>query len=229
MKFGFFSCSGNYQKKLRENKLETKSVQKELNKSQDKLNKLKDELNELKEYTKEYMSLSEQEKEFVDQAIVDAKKSTEEELAKQKAEAEAKKKAEEEEKRKQEEERKAQEKAQKEAEEQAKREAEAHKYETGLTWENIARDSHVGEYCQFTGDIIQVMKGSSANQYRVKIDGDYNKVMLIEISKSQITSNLLEDDTIFFRGVSVGNITYTTVLGAEQTIPAVLVDDYQLK
>lgn len=51
--------------------------------------------------------------------------------------------------------------------------------------------------------------------------------MLIEISKSQITSNLLEDDTIFFRGKSCGMYTYATVMGAEMSIPSVIVDDFQ--
>lgn len=201
--------------------------QETIQKSQDELDKVKKELETTKKNTEEYRSLNETEKKIVDQAIADTKKSTEEEKQKKIAEEEAKKKAEEEEKKRQEEERKAQEQAQKEAEEQARREAEAHKYETGLTWEDIARDGHVGEYCQFTGEIIQVMNGSSYNQYRVKIDGDYNKVMLIQINKSQITSNLLEDDTIFFRGKSCGIYTYTTVMGAEMSIPSVIVDDFQ--
>lgn len=201
--------------------------QETIQKSQDELDKVKKELETTKKNTEEYRSLNETEKKIVDQAIVDAKKSTEEEKQKKIAEEEARKKAEEEEKKRQEEERKAQEQAQKEAEEQARREAEAHKYETGLTWEDIARDGHVGEYCQFTGEIIQVMNGSSYNQYRVKIDGDYNKVMLIQINKSQIISNLLEDDTIFFGGKSSGVYTYTTVMGAEMSIPSVVVDDFQ--
>lgn len=108
-----------------------------------------------------------------------------------------------EEERKAEEERIAQEKAQKEAEEKAKKEAEekaaaekkaqeeaaakeaeAHKYETGLTWEDIAREGKIGTLGQFEGKIIQVMNGNGYTQYRVAINGNYDTIMLVEIDDS---------------------------------------------
>ena len=230
-------------KKLKTNNANLKS---EYEKSQNEYKTVNDEYkvvktdyDNLKNKTECYVAVTDNEKEIVDKKIEEVKQATEEEKAKIKAqqEAEAKAKKEAEEKAKAEkaaaeaaakakEEEEA--KAKAEAEAQARREAEAHKYETGLTWEDIARDGHVGEYCQFTGKIIQVINGSTYNQYRVKIDDDYNKIMLIQINKSQITSNLLEEDTISFKGKSGGNYTYTTVLGAEQTIPSVAVDEYTL-
>lgn len=192
------------------------------------LTEMQENYNKLSKETKGYTDLTEDEKKIIDEKITEVKKATEEEKEKIKAEqeAEAKAKAEEEARAKAEAEAKA--KAEKEAQEQAKREAEAHKYETGITWEDIARDGHTGEYCKFTGEVIQVINGASANQYRVKIDNNYDKIMLIEIGKSQIASNILEGDTISFKGTSYGNYTYTTVLGAKQTIPAVIVDEYSL-
>ena len=149
-----------------------------------------------------------------------------------------------EEERKAEEERIAQEKAQKEAEEKAKKEAEekaaaekkaqeeaaakeaeAHKYETGLTWEDIAREGKIGTLGQFEGKIIQVMNGNGYTQYRVAINGNYDTIMLVEIDDSIKTETLLENDYIYFKGSSAGNRTYTTVLGAEMTIPAFIVDE----
>lgn len=149
-----------------------------------------------------------------------------------------------EEERKAEEERIAQEKAQKEAEEKAKKEAEekaaaekkaqeeaaakeaeAHKYETGLTWEDIAREGKIGTLGQFEGKIIQVMNGNGYTQYRVAINGNYDTIMLVEIDDSIKTETLLENDYIYFKGSSDGNMTYTTVLGAEMTIPAFIVDE----
>lgn len=149
-----------------------------------------------------------------------------------------------EEERKAEEERIAQEKAQKEAEEKAKKEAEekaaaekkaqeeaaakeaeAHKYETGLTWEDIAREGKIGTLGQFEGKIIQVMNGNGYTQYRVAINGNYDTIMLVEIDDSIKTETLLENDYIYFKGSSAGNMTYTTVLGAEMTIPAFIVDE----
>lgn len=149
-----------------------------------------------------------------------------------------------EEERKAEEERIAQEKAQKEAEEKAKKEAEekaaaekkaqeeaaakeaeAHKYETGLTWEDIAREGKIGTLGQFEGKIIQVMNGNGYTQYRVAINGNYDTIMLVEIDDSIKTETLLENDYIYFKGSSAGNMTYTTVLVAEMTIPAFIVDE----
>ena len=46
------------------------------------------------------------------------------------------------------------------------------------------------------------------------------------ICKKRIkTETLLENDYIYFKGSSAGNMTYTTVLGAEMTIPAFIVDE----
>ena len=134
-----------------------------------------------------------------------------------------------EEERKAEEERIAQEKAQKEAEEKAKKEAEekaaaekkaqeeaaakeaeAHKYETGLTWEDIAREGKIGTLGQFEGKIIQVMNGNGYTQYRVAINGNYDTIMLVEIDDSIKTETLLENDYIYFKGSSAGNMTYTS-------------------
>lgn len=120
------------------------------------------------------------------------------------------------------------EKAKREAEEKAKIEAEARKYDTGITWEDMARDSYgrMGEYVTLSGEILQVMNGSGYNQYRMAVYGDYDKVVLIEISTDKLSSNILEGDYITVKGLSSGNMTYTTVLGAKMTIPSVIVDSF---
>lgn len=159
------------------------------------------ELSDLKEKTKSYIELNETEKSIVDTKIQEVKR-----LTKEKAEAEQK--------------RIAEEQAQKAAEEQAKKEAEAHKYETGLTWEQIAREGKKGTLGQFEGKIIQVMNGDGFTQYRVTINGNYDQVMLIEVKNGVAKETLLEDDYVYFKGESLGTITYTTVMGAEMTIPA---------
>ena len=167
------------------------------------------ELADLKEKTKSYVELNETEKSIVDTKIQEVRQATKEE-----AEAEQKRIAEEQAQKK------AEKQAQKEAEEQAKKEAEAHKYETGLTWEQIAREGKKGTLGQFEGKIIQVMNGDGFTQYRVTINGDYDQVMLIEVKNGVSKETLLEDDYIYFKGESLGTITYTTVMGAEMTVPA---------
>ena len=167
------------------------------------------ELADLKEKTKSYVELNETEKSIVDTKIQEVRQATKEE-----AEAEQKRIAEEQAQKE------AEKQAQKEAEEQAKKEAEAHKYETGLTWEQIAREGKKGTLGQFEGKIIQVMNGDGFTQYRVTINGDYDQVMLIEVKNGVSKETLLEDDYVYFKGESLGTITYTTVMGAEMTTPA---------
>ena len=178
----------------------------ELNSEKETIEK---ELADLKEKTKNYIELNETEKSIVDTKIQEVKQATKEE-----AEAEQKRIAEEQAQKA------AEEQTKKEAEEQAKKEAEAHKYETGLTWEQIAREGKKGTLGQFEGKIIQVMNGDGFTQYRVTINGDYDQVMLIEVKNGVAKETLLEDDYVYFKGESLGTITYTTVMGAEMTIPA---------
>ena len=98
------------------------------------------ELSRQVEKAKEYLELDENEKALVDAKIVEVNQATEDQLAQEKAqkeaEDEAKRQAEEEAKRQAEEE----ERLRKEEEERQKAEAEEQKYETGLTWEQIARE-----------------------------------------------------------------------------------------
>ena len=149
---------------------------------------------------KDYLELDPTEKELVDAKIVEVNQTTEEQLAQEKAQKEA------------------EEEAKKEAEEEAKRQAESQKYETGLTWEQIAREGRVGE-------LGQVMSGSGFTQYRVAINGDYDTIMLIEVLDGISSEVLLEDDYVYFKGMSMGQYTYTTVLGSEMTIPSFIVDE----
>jgi hypothetical protein len=121
--------------------------------------------------------------------------------------------------------RKAAEEEAKRQEEEAKKEAEAHKYETGLTWEDIAREGKIGTLGQFEGKILQVINSSYGTSYRIAINGDYNTVMYVEDTLGKATETLLEDDYVYFKGMSMGTTSYTTVLGAKVTIPSFMVDE----
>lgn len=184
------------------------------------------ELNEQVEIAQAYLELDDTEKEIVDIKIDEVNKATEEQLAQEKAQKEAeeaaRKQAEEEAKRKAEEE----EKARKEEEERQKAEAEAHKYETGLTWEQIAREGKNGTLGQFEGKIVQVINGNYGyTQYRIAINGNYDTIMLVEAASYELKETLLEDDYVYFKGKSMGTVSYESVLGAKITIPAFDVDE----
>ena len=184
------------------------------------------ELNEQVEIAQAYLELDDTEKEIVDIKIDEVNKATEEQLAQEKAQKEAeeaaRKQAEEEAKRKAEEE----EKARKEEEERQKAEAEAHKYETGLTWEQIAREGKNGTLGQFEGKIVQVINGNYGyTQYRIAINGNYDTIMLVEAASYELKETLLEDDYVYFKGKSMGTVSYESVLGTKITIPAFDVDE----
>lgn len=204
--------------KLNENATKLEDKKKELEEAESKYK-------ELQKATEGYTSLNENEKQVVDSKIEEVKKQTQEQIEAEKKAEEERKAQEEAQKKAEEEKKKQEEQAKKEAEEQAKREAEAHKYETGLTWEQIAREGKVGTLGQFEGKIIQVMNGDGFTQYRVAINGDYNTIMLVEVVNSKLTETLLEDDYVYFKGESLGTYTYTTVMGAKNTIPAFEVDE----
>lgn len=212
---------------------ENKQLEININDLQAELNKTQQELKE------EQAKITPEVQEFIDQKEAEQKaqeeaerKAKEEEQAKKEAEEKAQKEAEEQAKKEAEEKAKAEaeEKARIEAEEKAKQEAE--KYNTGLTYEDLARNpqANTGKYVKFYGKVIQVMNGDNAVQYRLAVDEDYDQVVLIEISKSKLTNgNILEDDLITIEGMFMGEFEYTTVLGATRTIPGILVDNVYLE
>lgn len=122
-----------------------------------------------------------------------------------------------------------QEKEAKEKLEKIKQEEEKKKgYDTGITFENLARNpkDYMYKKVKFKAKVIQVIRGQ-VEQYRVAIDNDYKKVILVEyINKTG--SNILENDKILLMGVSDGEITYESTLHAKITIPKVLADSIEV-
>lgn len=117
--------------------------------------------------------------------------------------------------------------AEAEAKAQAEKEAEEAKgYETGITYEQIARtpDDYKGQKVKFTGKVIQVIEGDTSTQIRLAVDSDYDTVLLGEFDKSIVTSRVLDDDIITIYGSSVGVISYQSTMGGTITIPGVLID-----
>ena len=120
------------------------------------------------------------------------------------------------------------------AEEQAKAEAEAKKaeeeakkgYETGITYNQLARtpDDYIGEKVKFKGTVIQVIEGDYTTQIRFAVNDDYDTVLFAEYDKSIVSSRILEDDFITIMGTSAGLITYESTMGGNISIPAVSID-----
>lgn len=136
-----------------------------------------------------------------------------EEAEKAAAEAEAKKKEEEEAKKKAE--------AEKKAEEEAKK-----GYETGITYDQLARtpDDYIGEKVKFSGKVVQVMEGDITTQIRFAVNDDYDTILYGEYDSSIVESRILEDDYITIMGLSTGLLTYQSTMGGNITIPSIYIE-----
>lgn len=103
---------------------------------------------------------------------------------------------------------------------------EARGYETGITYDQLARtpDDFTGQKVKFYGKVIQVMEDGSDIQIRLAVDDNYDTILYGQYSSSIVSSRILEDDYITIYGTSVGTVSYTSTLGGTITIPGVYID-----
>lgn len=99
-------------------------------------------------------------------------------------------------------------------------------YETGITYEQLARtpDDFEGEKVKFTGKVVQLIEGDSSNSIRFAVDSDYGDMLYCEYDKSIVSSRILENDIITIYGTSYGLYSYQSTIGGKITIPAVIID-----
>ncbi len=108
----------------------------------------------------------------------------------------------------------------------AKAAEEAKGYETGITYDQLARtpDDYKGKKVKFTGKVIQVIEGSGSVQIRLAVDDNYDTIILGEYSSDIVASRVLEDDHITIYGTSVGTISYQSTMGGNITIPGISIE-----
>ncbi|WP_084002764.1 zinc ribbon domain-containing protein [Dorea sp. D27] len=99
-------------------------------------------------------------------------------------------------------------------------------YETGITYEQLARtpDDFEGEKVKFSGKVVQVMEGKSDIQIRLAVNDSYDTIMYGSYSPDTVSSRVLEDDHVTIYGTSVGTISYQSTMGGTITIPGVLIE-----
>lgn len=108
----------------------------------------------------------------------------------------------------------------------AKAAEEAKGYETGVTYDQLARtpDDFMGKKVKFYGKVVQVIEGGDSVQIRLAVNDNYDTILLGEYSSDTVTSRVLEDDYITIYGTSVGTISYKSTMGGTITIPGVYID-----
>ncbi|QFQ24930.1 hypothetical protein [Bacillus thuringiensis] len=112
------------------------------------------------------------------------------------------------------------------AEKAAKEEEERIGYETGITYDQLARtpDEFKGKKAKFTGKVLQVMEGKGETQLRVAVNGNYDKVLYVVYKSDILNLRVLEKDNVTVKGKSAGIYTYKSTMGGEISIPAMLVE-----
>lgn len=148
-----------------------------------------------------------------EKAADEAKKKADEE-AKAKADAEAKK---------------AKEEADAKAAAEAAKKAEEEKvaYDTGITYNQLARnpDDYKGKKAKFTGKVIQVVEGDKETDLRIAVDGNYDTVLYVGYDPKISSSRILENDNITVKGKSLGIYSYKSTLGGKISIPSMWIDN----
>ncbi|EMW5424165.1 hypothetical protein AAFB02_000177 [Enterococcus faecalis] len=110
------------------------------------------------------------------------------------------------------------------------KEIDINEYSTEITYDDLARNPEKNKNQKVTvsGTIIQVIENDGYSQYRLAVDDDYEKIMLIEISSDLLNSRILENDVITVYGESQGTIDYESTLGGKITVPALTVDKFEI-
>lgn len=104
-------------------------------------------------------------------------------------------------------------------------------YRWDVTYDNLARtpDDFIYQKVALYGRVVQVMEGDGTTQLRVAVNDDYNSVVLVEYDSSISSMRVLEDDYVDMYGTSAGLLTYSSTMGGEITIPALLVNIIEIR
>ncbi len=188
------------------------SLEAQVSKAESQANEVKSKNNELEasyqSISSEYNTYKESMKEYEDLAVADA--------SARKASLAA-----------EEESRAASKAAEEESIAASKAAEEAKGYETGITYDQLARtpDDFKGKKVKFTGKVLQVMEGSFASDpaIRLAVNKNYDTVLYGEYSSDIVSSRILEDDIITIYGKSSGLKSYQSTLGGTITIPKVYI------
>lgn len=116
------------------------------------------------------------------------------------------------------------------AEEARQKAAEAARgYETGITYNQLARtpNDYIGKKVKFKGKVVQVLEGTTETQIRLAVNGDYDSILYCSVPKAKTANTrILENDYITVMGISMGLLSYKSTMGGTITIPSVNVDDW---
>lgn len=97
-------------------------------------------------------------------------------------------------------------------------------YNSGITYEQISRnpDDYLGKRLTLNGKAIQVVEGDREIDVRLAVDNNYDKVILVAISKNMLKSRILEKDNLTVKGKFEKMYSYTSSMNVPVTVPLVI-------
>jgi len=90
-------------------------------------------------------------------------------------------------------------------------------------------DKNKGKKVTFTGTVIQVIRGNGEDQFRVRVNNDYKKIIFVSYIPKSGENKILENDKVVVRGVSVGEISYKSTMGGKISIPGITAHSIEIK
>jgi hypothetical protein len=108
----------------------------------------------------------------------------------------------------------------------AEEEKEKHKYETGISYKNIAfeSDKYIGQKVHFRGRVLQAMESGNDGWLRLAVNNDKNGVLLAHYNKVLAPDRIYADEYVTLYGEANGLFTYTSTGGEQITIPKMEVE-----
>lgn len=107
----------------------------------------------------------------------------------------------------------------------------AEDYETGITYQQLARtpNDYEDKKIKFSGTVVQVAERENKVIMRFAVDSNSSEIIFCEYEKKIVPVRILEDDEIVIYGISRGLYTYTSTLGNEITIPSAYVTKIEMQ
>lgn len=81
-------------------------------------------------------------------------------------------------------------------------------------------DDYTSELVVLEGKVIQVLEEDGMSAYRMAVNDDYDRIVLVSVLSSSLEERLLENDYITVHGEFTDLLTYETVVGGSRTVPS---------
>ena len=75
---------------------------------------------------------------------------------------------------------------------------------------------------KFKGKVVQVIEGEKDNNLRVAVDGNYDKILLVQYGNNIVSQRILEGDYITIYGMNRGIYSYTSTMGSKISLPSMV-------